>query len=174
MKVAQSCPTLCNPMDYTIHGILQARILELVAFPFSRDLPNPGFKPRSPALLADSFPADPPGKPKITGLGNLSLLQGIFLTQDIHHYALICRWGYWGWERYKWSLGPPSQLLLFSCWVVSDSLRPHESPHAERVTGRKARGLQTEEIGCKCQTFLSLISSRRKQTRDIFFFSIQI
>jgi len=33
-KVAQSCPTLCNPMDYTIHGILQASILEWVAFPF--------------------------------------------------------------------------------------------------------------------------------------------
>ena len=36
VKVAQSCPTLCNPMDYTVHGILQARILEWVAFPFSR------------------------------------------------------------------------------------------------------------------------------------------
>ena len=36
MKVAQSCPTLCNPMDYTVYGILQARILEWVAFPFSR------------------------------------------------------------------------------------------------------------------------------------------
>ena len=33
MKVAQSCLTLCNPMDYTIHGILQARTLEWVAFP---------------------------------------------------------------------------------------------------------------------------------------------
>ena len=44
----------------------------------------------------------------------------------------------------------------------------------ERVTGRKARGLQTEEIGCKCQTFLSLLSGRRKQTSDIFFFFIQI
>ena len=41
--------------------------------------------------------------------------------------------------------------------------------HIERVTGRKARGLQMEVIGCKCQTFLSLLSSRRKQTRDIFF-----
>ena len=39
----------------------------------------------------------------------------------------------------------------------------------ERVTGRKARGLQMEEIGCKCQTFLSVLSSRRKQTRDFFF-----
>jgi len=36
VKVAQSCPTLCDPMDYTVHGIFQTRILELVAFPFSR------------------------------------------------------------------------------------------------------------------------------------------
>ena len=36
VKVAQSCPTLCNPVDYTVRGILQARILEWVAFPFSR------------------------------------------------------------------------------------------------------------------------------------------
>ena len=39
----------------------------------------------------------------------------------------------------------------------------------ERVTGRKARGLQTEEIGCKCQTFVCLLSGTRKQTRDIVF-----
>ena len=36
VKVAQSCLTLCDPIDYTVHGILQARILECVAFPFSR------------------------------------------------------------------------------------------------------------------------------------------
>ena len=36
VKVTQSCPTLCDPRDYTVHGILQARILEWVAFPFSR------------------------------------------------------------------------------------------------------------------------------------------
>ena len=36
MKVTHSCLTLCDPMDYTVHGILQARILEWVAFPFSR------------------------------------------------------------------------------------------------------------------------------------------
>ena len=41
VKVAQSCPTLCNPMDYTVHGILQARILEWVAFPFSRGSSQP-------------------------------------------------------------------------------------------------------------------------------------
>ena len=36
VTLLQSCPTLCDPMDYTMHGILQARILEWVAFPFSR------------------------------------------------------------------------------------------------------------------------------------------
>ena len=36
MKVTQSCPTLCNPIDYTVHGLFQTRILEWVAFPFSR------------------------------------------------------------------------------------------------------------------------------------------
>ena len=41
VKVAQSCPTLCNPMDYTVHGILQARILEWVAFPVSRGSSQP-------------------------------------------------------------------------------------------------------------------------------------
>ena len=49
-------------MDYTVHEILQARILEGVAFPLLRDLPNPGIKPRSPALQADSLPAEPQGK----------------------------------------------------------------------------------------------------------------
>ena len=44
----------------------------------------------------------------------------------------------------------------------------------ERVTGRKSRGLQMEEIAYKGQTFLSLLSGRRKQTSNIFSFSIQI
>ena len=52
-------------MDYTVHGILQARILEWVAFPSPGDLPNPGIEPRSPALQVDSLPAEPQGKPKI-------------------------------------------------------------------------------------------------------------
>ena len=62
VKVTQSCPTLCDPMDYTVHGILQARILEWVAFPSPGDLPNPGLELRSPALQADSLPAETLGK----------------------------------------------------------------------------------------------------------------
>ena len=41
VKVAQSYPTLCDRMDFTVHGILQARILEWVAFPFSRGSSQP-------------------------------------------------------------------------------------------------------------------------------------
>ena len=54
VKVTQLCPTLCDPMEYTVHGILQARILEWVAISFSPGgLPNPGMDPRSPTVQAD-------------------------------------------------------------------------------------------------------------------------
>ena len=82
VKVAQSCLTLCDSMDYTVHGILQARILEWVAFPFSRGSSHAGIEPRSPALQADSSPTEPQGKLRNTGVGSLSLLQRIFPTQE--------------------------------------------------------------------------------------------
>ena len=63
-KLLQSCLTLCDPVDYSppgssVHGLLQARILEWVAVSLSRDLPDPGIEPVSPvapALQADSLP----------------------------------------------------------------------------------------------------------------------
>ena len=63
---------LCDPMDYIVHGILQAGILK--CFPSPGNLPNPGIKPRFPTLQADSLPAEPQGKPKNNGVGSLSLL----------------------------------------------------------------------------------------------------
>ena len=66
--VAQSGLTLYDPMDCSlpgssVHGILQARILEGVVIPFSRDLPGPGIEPGSPALQADSLPSELAEKP---------------------------------------------------------------------------------------------------------------
>ena len=55
---SRSVVSVCDPMDYTVHGILQARILEWVALRFPGDLPNPGVEPRSPSLQADSLPAE--------------------------------------------------------------------------------------------------------------------
>ena len=54
-----------NSIDYTVHGILQARILEWVTIPSPRDLPNPGIEPRSPALQADSYQLSHKGSPRI-------------------------------------------------------------------------------------------------------------
>ena len=110
-----------QPMDYIFHGILQARILEWVKvkvkslsrvrlfatpwtvayqaprsmgfsrqeywsglpFPSPGDLPNPGIEPGSPALQTDTLPSEP--------LGSLSLLQWIFLTQELNQGLLHCR-----------------------------------------------------------------------------------
>ena len=55
------------------------------------NLPNPGIKPRSPTLQVDSLPTEPPGKPKNTGMGSLSLLQRIFATQEWRWCLLHCR-----------------------------------------------------------------------------------
>ena len=48
-------PTDCRLPGSSVHGIFQARIVEQAAISFSRDLPNPRIKPKSPALLADSY-----------------------------------------------------------------------------------------------------------------------
>ena len=61
-------------------------------FPSPGDLPNPGIEPKSPALQVDSSPAEPPGKPKNTRMGSLSLLQWIFPTQESNQGLLHCRW----------------------------------------------------------------------------------
>ena len=74
-------------MDYTVHGILQAGILELVAFPFSRG----SSQPRSLALQVDSLVAEPQGKPKNIGVGSLSFLQQIFPTQESNQGLLNYR-----------------------------------------------------------------------------------
>ena len=65
-EVTQLCPTLCDPMDCnppgsSVHGVFPARILEWVASFFSRDLPDPGIEPRSPAWQADALPSEPLG-----------------------------------------------------------------------------------------------------------------
>ena len=69
-EVAQSCPTLCNPM-----GLYPTRLLTQsmefyrqeywsgLPFPSPGDLPNLGIEPGSPALQADALPSEPPGKP---------------------------------------------------------------------------------------------------------------
>ena len=59
--------------------------------PFSRGLPEREIEPWSTALQEDSLSTEPQGKPKYTGVGSLSLLQWIFLTQELNRGLLHCR-----------------------------------------------------------------------------------
>ena len=92
--------TLCTVLSHSVlsdylqpHGLQPARLLYPWGFsrqeywsglpcPPPGNLSNPGIELRSLALQADSLPSEPPGKPKNTGVGSLSLLQWIFLTQQ--------------------------------------------------------------------------------------------
>ena len=81
VKVAHLCLTLCNPMEYTVHGILPARILEWVAIPFSRGSSQTRIKSRFPALQMDSLPADLPGK----STGDIDIDE----DRDIHSWVMV-------------------------------------------------------------------------------------
>ena len=106
VKVTQSCLTLCNPMEYTVHGILQARIMEWIAFPFTRGSSQPKdwtHISKSPALAARFFTTS-------TTWEAHSILQlhgnPLFLPHD-QPVSRVSEW------------------VSESCSVMSDSLQPH-------------------------------------------------
>ena len=83
VKVAQSCPTLCDPMDYTVYRILQARILEWVAFPFSSGSSGPRNQTRVSFIAGglyqlsyQGFHCGSAGKESSCNVGNLGLIPG--------------------------------------------------------------------------------------------------
>ena len=94
-SVAQSCLSLCSRTVACQASLAmkfsRQEYWSRLPFPSPGDLPNPGIEPGSPALQADSLPAEPPRKPKNTGVGSHSLLQGIFPTQGSHLDLLHCR-----------------------------------------------------------------------------------
>ena len=94
-KSLQSCPTLCNLMDCSppgssVYGNSPGKNTGVGCHAFLQG--NPRIKCRSPALKVDSLPSEPPGKPMNTGVVSLSLLQGIFPTQELNWGLLNCRW----------------------------------------------------------------------------------
>ena len=130
LKVTQSCPTLCDPTDYTVHGILQARILQWVAFPFSRGSSQPRDQTQESTL-----PAEPQGKPKNTGVGSLSLLQGIFPTQGSNPGVPHCRW-----MLYQLSQKGSPRILEWVAFPFSrGSSQPRDQTQVSCFAGRATR-----------------------------------
>ena len=64
VRVAQSCPTLCDPTDHTVYGILRARILEWVAIPVSRGSSQPRDGTCIFCVADGLFNTEPPGIPQ--------------------------------------------------------------------------------------------------------------
>ena len=91
----------CDPMDCSlpgssVHGILQARILEWFAISFSGDLPNPGIEPGSPALQVDSLQTELPGRPLEGLCWNWSSNPLAAWCEELTHWKRP-----WCWERLK-------------------------------------------------------------------------
>ena len=84
-----------HPMDYSqatlTMGYPRQEYWSELPCPPLGDLFYPGIEPRSPAVQADSFLSEPPGKPKNTGVGSLSFLGEIFPTQELNQGLLHCR-----------------------------------------------------------------------------------
>ena len=114
-----------------VHGILQARILEWVAFPFSRDLPNPGIKSRSLFIAGGFLPTEPQEQPQVVEMNHLPIR--------------VLRWGRRGWWRRAFPL--PSISYPFIPWHSQfirlwSYIKGHENaasnsptPHSETTTG---------------------------------------
>ena len=108
-------------------GILKASILEWVAIPSSRG----SFQPRSPTLQVDSLPAEPQGKPKNTGVGSLSLFQGIFLIQESNWGLLLCRWILYQLSYQGMRMGKFIQMTITSTTLGKNSFKKWNSPHSQ-------------------------------------------
>ena len=86
-QAPQSCPTLCDPMDWNSPG----QNAGVGSLPFSRGSSQPRDRTQVSNIAGGFLPAEPQGKPKNTEVGSLSLLQQIFLIQELNWDLLHCR-----------------------------------------------------------------------------------
>ena len=84
--------TVASSPDSSVHIFSRQEYWSGLPIPSPGDLSDSEIELRSPALQADSLISEPPGKPKNTGVGSLSLLQGNFPTQESNQGLLHCRW----------------------------------------------------------------------------------
>ena len=166
MKETESRLVVSNPLES--HGLYslwnspgQNTGMGRVDLPSSPgDLPNPGIKPRSPTLQAESLPAEPQRKPRNPGAGSLSLLQQIFLTHYLNQGLLHCRQIL---DQLSYQGSPSQKKTSF----LSENLEKHTIYNMDKLLkttclDRKLRDRQllyTQELG-KDSTIQSDLTSR--------------
>ena len=126
----------CDPMDYTVHGILQVRILEWIAFPFSSGSSPPRDRTQVSHIAGEFFTSWATGKPNNTGVGSLSLLQQIFPTQELNWVSCIAGGFFTSWAtREAHAYQPPVYFLWRNVsfrtfthfnWVICSLLLSYE------------------------------------------------
>ena len=189
VKVAQSCLSLCDPMDYTpwnspgqnsgvgsmslLQGIFPTqgsnsglphcrwilyqlshqgspKILEWVAYPFSSRSARPRNRTQgSPALQADSLPAEPRGKPKNIGVGSLSLLQWIFFPQEMNWGLLHGRQIFTSWairEAREYSEILIKLSIIFFTELEQKNLKICVDTHTQCACSVVPNSLQLHEL----------------------------
>ena len=107
-------------MDYTVHGILQARILEWVAYPFSRGSSQPRDQTQISHIAGGFFTIWATRETQEYWRGSLYLLQGIFLTQESNRDLLHCRQILY---QLSYQESPKRSLWFTSCWLSVDYVR---------------------------------------------------
>ena len=164
MKVILSCPTLCDPIDYTVHGILQARILDWVAFPFSRGSSQPRGQTQvsriaggwilyqlshkgSPRILEWVAYTFSSGSSKPRNQTEVSCIAGGFFTN------WATREG--GWSGLKFVLPGRTHVECFSPWAALFKRERRREP------GKK--GLNTGPALFKWSVFISVIRHSNPQ-----------
>ena len=135
VKLAQSCPTLCNPMDYTVHRILQARILEWVAFPSFSGASQPRDQTQVSCIAGGSLPAELKGIKKENRISTTqnthTLLDSVYVPENsvssvhlVSHVWLFAT---------PWTAGHQASLSITNSWSSPklksiESVKPSSPP----------------------------------------------
>ena len=150
-----------DPMDYSlpgssVHGILQARILEWVAIPFSRGSSQPRDRAQVSCIAGDSLLSEPPGKPKNTGMVSLSLLQGIQQPKK----RLFKKNGWISEQQILWHFSFPHLNLSFSAVLQTNSFATKVAVKASSLTLEGAQSIwnstkASPSENCLCKLLIS-------------------
>ena len=135
VKVGQSCLTLCDPMDYTVHGILQARILEWVAFPFSRGSSQPRDQIQVSHIAGRFFNSCLKGSPRILEWVGYPFFSGSSQPRNQTGVSCIAGRLFTNWAIRKWACLNPSHAQSLAgnthgkCALRSDVIMDPERQH---------------------------------------------